>query len=39
MQADYSVKGKVMFHMDEYVARLLEEARDGMEGEAVSPAA
>jgi hypothetical protein len=38
MTIDFSIKGKVMIKMDDYVDGLLEEAREDMSGTATSPA-
>jgi hypothetical protein len=39
MTTDFSIKGKVMIKMDDYVDNILLEAREDMEGVATSPAA
>jgi hypothetical protein len=39
MTIDYSIKGKVMIKMDDYVDKVLEASRDDMNGVATSPAA
>ncbi len=39
MTVDYSQKGKVTFRMNDFIARLLEEAPDDMSGTAITPAA
>jgi hypothetical protein len=39
MQIDFSVEGKVIIRMDEYIQEILDEARSDMDGLATSPAA
>jgi hypothetical protein len=39
MTIDFSIQGKVMIKMDDYVDNILAEARDDMEGASTSPAA
>jgi len=39
MTIDYSENGKVIFRMDDYIDRMLDEAPDDMKGGAVTPAA